>query len=1198
LSDPTAERAASRLPAVAIAGELGSGASGRVWRGVLLEPFEEWPRGSEVAVKVLRPELARDPAARRAFQLEAEALLSVRDPGLVRALAAGEDERGPFLVMQLVPGETLREALARRGPFPEPQLRGIAAQLAGGLASLHAAGYVHGDVKPENMRLDSRGRAVLLDLGFARALGEREATSRDAGSLAWLAPERARGGPATPASDVFALGAVLYELACGVHPFAPSPTAGAGSYGGVLRRSIEEVGADRLLAAILEARFVPPSRQVPQLSPFLDHLLQELLRRDPAQRPSAAELFRRLVEQESGAWWRARLDFGARGRRGVMGEARASHLTPLVGRERELETLLARWREVAIGWGGGAVWLVGPEGSGKSRLCSDFAARARAEEDAPLYLYGRCSAVEAERPCASVLRLVERWLRLPPGSPPTERERERIARSVPPAEAEALVQALSADLAETTVQSATPLALAHWLAALGREGPLLVFLDDLNFADEGTLEVLARLGGELARTRLLLVLGEREHEAPANPEAYARLRAQLGPASGALEVRLEPLTEEAVLELVTALFHHSAPRLRLARVLWDRSRGNPGLVSELLRGLIQRGDARPRAPGESELVLAVEPDRLPLPASLPKLIEERLRRLSREERLWLQRLAVVAGRIDAAFLVRAFPPTEPAEVDGVLSRLAQKGWLVAAGDRYRFARPALREAVYRSTAPRRRVRYHALAARALARAGGTDAQTDAERQPQRLTLGDAFQRAFHLRAAGEHAALLRLLPPLIAALLRRGQPQRVHALARWGLEALDSVKASRQRDRQRIAFLEAAADAADRLGYRADQRQWLDHLSDMELSPERDPEALARVYLLHGRYAVSTGQYGLARGMLRNAVELAQRVRGARELQSEALRRLAAVQAHVGELREARELAEAARAGAAHRPQESVALLQLATIALLDDDLEGALRSASRALALLRGVRGWHLPGIQAAGHMLRGRIYRLLGLPARALGSMSRAVRLARQAGERRLELEAGARQGGLLLDLDRPDEAEERLREALRGAGEIEDRRGQTLAAVWLGTLLWEQSDPEAASMLARAARLANEMGLGRAEAMALALRARVEREAGRTDAALDLTSRAAALLDRHGAELADRIVITGTRALVLHAAGQAAEASDLVKDLRRRLRRENARIETPDLRRTHRQATTRLLEAVLSPEGPIYPRVRMPAPAPRPA
>jgi serine/threonine protein kinase/tetratricopeptide (TPR) repeat protein len=1206
---------------LALEDEIGAGAFGRVVRGRALAAWGDLKQGDVVAVKLLHAKLERDSSALRSLRGEIEAGRHAHHASLVRHFDHGSDGSREFFAMELVEGESLRELFERSGSLPEPQLRSIAAQVCGALAALHDAGYVHADVKPDNIRITPRGRVVLMDLGFARRFESappppiRRVTSRTAaepseqarpapelaaiegvnpGSLSYLSPERALGQQASPAADVFALALVIYELATGWHPFADSMervgdsfTASGFSSGRPLRRSLEAPGADQLLAAIVSARYVPPSRLAPGLSPFLDAVLQQALARAPEKRPSAGELRERFVQGELGEWWRAQLDFSSSARRATRGEQDAEHLTPLVGRDAELEQLLDACREAyasdggaAAAHGGRAVWLIGPAGSGKSRLTSECALRARRVfTPPPLYLYGRCAAFEDQRPSMPILRWLERFLRLPSGAAPDQHQRAALASLVAPNVAATLWDALDPNFAGAT-QNAVPEALAAWLSALALAQPLLLFLDDVNFADEGTLAVLSRFAADLPRRRAVLVLGQREDEEVQSERTLAALRERLVASGAGLRVELQPLDEDAVESIVNAVFHPSAPRRRLAQILHARSHGNPGQLGEILRLASERGDVHPSSRSDPRWRLSVPAERLPLSESLQASIQERVAKLSEHDRDWLQRLAVVGGRIEVGLLARTFAETSVSEIEAQLAALAQRGWLTPIGDRYRFARPALREALYRSLEAERRRELHSLAADALL----VDRTPGAQR---RLPLADAVQRAYHLRSAARHADLLRVLRPLVAALLRRGQAQRVYVLSRWGLEALAKLAPSRQRNRQRIEFLEAAADAADRLGVRAEQRRWLDELSDLEFDPAKDPDALSRVYLLHGRYAAGTGQYGLARGMYKNAVELAQRAESA-ELESEALRRLGAVQAHVGELESAREHLTRARDLAVHEPQRAVALVQLGVVELLENKLEAALACVDTALRLQRRARRYQLPGITAAGHMLRGRIYRIFGRPARALGSMERAVQLARQAGERRLEMEATARLGGLLLDLNRPEDAESRLREALLIAGEIEDLRGQTLASLWLGTLLWEQGDLTSASVLDRASRLASEMGLKRAEALAYSIRSRIAREKGELERALEWTEHAEGLIEHQGAELFDRIVVSGTRALVLHTAGRADEAAEIVRALERRMRRDNDSIGDDSLKRSHGEAMRRLLDAVLSPVGVIYPRV----------
>jgi len=1182
--------------------ELGAGSTGKVWHGVLIEGFGPFPAGFPVAVKYLHAHKAGEAAALASFETEAQAGRATLHPGLVHVLATGVDERGRYLVMPYVPGRTLREVVRDEGPLPEPLLRSVARQVSGALAALHAAGYLHGDIKPENIRLDAEGNAVLLDLGFARRASDGGSArfDRDArasarpGSLPYLAPEQARSEAGGTASDVFALGVVLYELATGVHPFAAEAlgrdesaprrqhrllegTSPSGSSGAIARAALEKPDADRLLAAILTARFRPPSRLDPLISPFLDRALQELLQRDPARRPDAAAVEQRFESGEGGEWWRSVLEFEAGARRGGSGEPDAQHLTMLVGRGRELNELANLHTQAAAPSGGGrVVWLSGPSGSGKSRLVSELAARVRSTAEPALFLYGRCREFEEERPCQPVLRLLERWLRLPPGVAPRERELELLRHLVPPRVVEALTSALDPQ-DESGAGMPVADALATWLATLARAQPLLVYLDDIDWAGEDTCSVLLRLAERIAGSRLCLILGARGGAEAKAPAALAQFRERLAALGLLHTLELGPLEEESVVELVRSLFHHSVPRLRLANVLWQRSRGNPGFIAEILRGLIANGQALPHGEGGG-LVLSIQPDELPLPGSLQMAISESYKRLPNLDRAWLRRLAVVGGRIETDFLLRAFPDARRADVDGMLARLTRSGWLVPTGARYRFARPALREAVYRSLSRNQRLALHAAAAHALKPPAGTP-----------VPLDDAFQVAFHLRAAEERTELLALLPETLTRLLKSGQPQRVHALALWGLEAIDALPREAERDRLRIELLERAVDAADRLGFRQGQRELLDRLSDLEFDPHTDPVSVGRVFLLHGRYAVSTGQYGLARGLLRNAVEHFERAHRPLE-HSEALRRLSLVQGHVGELGDARELAQGALREAQTDLQRALASIALGIVDVLEDRFEEALANAEAALAHLRKERTRSLPGAYAAAYMLSARAHRILGNGGRALGAARRAVQLARQAGERRLEAEATARLGGLLLDADRPEEAEARLREALLLAEEIEDRRGQALARLFLGILLWESHDPEARAMLERASQLALEMGLNRLEAVSCALRARILREAGDLAAALELTTRASDLVGRFGAELSDRIVIQATHALVLRSSQRAAEARRIVDELETRVARESQRLESPLHRLRHARASRRLIEAVLSPDGPVYPRVAL--------
>jgi serine/threonine-protein kinase len=174
-----------------------------------------------VAVKVLSPNLAADDTVSRRFEQEARFLAAVSHPSIVSVYDVGEAAGEPFFVMELVDGETLTERLSHVGPLAPDEAVPILTQIAQGLAVLHRGGFVHRDVKPQNILLPRDGPAKLADFGLVRdeTASDLTAPGTAIGTLAYLAPELLRGDAATPASDVYALAAVAYEALTGRPPY-------------------------------------------------------------------------------------------------------------------------------------------------------------------------------------------------------------------------------------------------------------------------------------------------------------------------------------------------------------------------------------------------------------------------------------------------------------------------------------------------------------------------------------------------------------------------------------------------------------------------------------------------------------------------------------------------------------------------------------------------------------------------------------------------------------------------------------------------------------------------------------------------------------------------------------------------------------------------------------------------------------------
>ena len=241
---------------------------------------EDASLGRRVAIKLLAERFARDEDVRRRFTREALAAARLSGhPHIVTIFDVGEGDGRPFIVMEYLDGGTLADRV-RAGRVSRKEAIEWLRQAAEALDDAHARGIVHRDVKPANLLLDRRGDLHVADFGIARVLDETSTGMTLAGTVlgtaGYLSPEQARGDPATPASDVYSLGVVAYELLTGRRPFeGTSPTAEA--------------------AAHLNDPVPPASRQVRGLPPEVDAVFERTLAKDPARRyPTARDFVRAL----------------------------------------------------------------------------------------------------------------------------------------------------------------------------------------------------------------------------------------------------------------------------------------------------------------------------------------------------------------------------------------------------------------------------------------------------------------------------------------------------------------------------------------------------------------------------------------------------------------------------------------------------------------------------------------------------------------------------------------------------------------------------------------------------------------------------------------------------------------------------------------------------------------------------------------
>ncbi len=213
-----------RLGPYEILGQLGAGGMGEVYRA-------RDPRlARDVAIKVLPAELVQNPDRRRRFEREAKAAGALNHPNVLVIFDVGNDDGVPYVVSELLEGETLRQRLGGAA-LPQPEAVELAVQIASGLAAAHGKGIVHRDLKPENLFVTTSGLAKILDFGLAKVAPPADSEAETVtgasatepgkilGTLGYMSPEQLRGGRADHRSDIFSFGAVLYEMLSGIRPF-------------------------------------------------------------------------------------------------------------------------------------------------------------------------------------------------------------------------------------------------------------------------------------------------------------------------------------------------------------------------------------------------------------------------------------------------------------------------------------------------------------------------------------------------------------------------------------------------------------------------------------------------------------------------------------------------------------------------------------------------------------------------------------------------------------------------------------------------------------------------------------------------------------------------------------------------------------------------------------------------------------------
>lgn len=535
--------------------------------------------------------------------------LAVLDEPRERYSSSVDDPPMQFLRM---PSQRVRTTPAT---LDEVRLRSALPQLASGLEALHAAGKVHRDIKPSNIRVTPAGRVVLLDFGLVADVAERPSIDGDiTGTPAYMAPEQVTAAAAGPAADWYAMGVLLYEALTGELPFDGAPLQ-------ILMDKQRELPP-------------PPSTRANGVPADLEALCMKLLRIEPAARPTGAAVVRML---ESGSTSTLAADI-----------SRQTRSTPFVGRAAEIEKLDQALRDSRRG--SAVVVLVdGESGVGKSCLMRNFAEHVTVTQPDAVVLAGRCYERE-QVPYKGFDGVIDELARYMTTLPDEEAFALLPSRVGPLVQVFPVLRRSPAFAFAITEESSDPhelrrrafAGLREVLSRIAAHHPLVVAIDDLQWADADSLSLLSELLRPPSAPQILLVATVRdapsvEGTIAAAPVGIADVESRLPCPSQ--RITLGRLSDDDARELASSLLEMVAPhRAKDAGAIAREAQGHPLFIDELARhaALVEDREIAGDEPDDTALMVRPAFD-------LEEALSTRIARLSDTAKKALE-LVSVAGR--------------------------------------------------------------------------------------------------------------------------------------------------------------------------------------------------------------------------------------------------------------------------------------------------------------------------------------------------------------------------------------------------------------------------------------------------------------------------------------------------------------------------------------------------------------------------
>ncbi|UCF69154.1 MAG: tetratricopeptide repeat protein [Acidobacteriota bacterium] len=966
------ERVGRQFGSYRIQAELSAGGMGVVYRAVDARLHRT------VALKFLKQEALEHPQGRERFLIEARAVSQLSHPHIAVVYELDEVDDQLYIAMELLRGGSLTDRIAR-GPFPVEELVRVGCAVADGLAHAHARRVIHRDIKPDNILFSEDGTPKITDFGLAKlVLPEDESLDSEMptvqqltqagmilGTVSYMAPEQALGRPVDARADLFSLGVVLYQMACGRLPFTGKTVVEA-------------------IHALLHDRPVPIRSDRPDFPQPLQAVIMRSIMREPDARfASAAEL--------SAALHQAIAEQGSSS--GVTASPAPTVTSErFVGRALELDKLDRLLDDVLEG-NARAVALTGEAGAGKSTLAEEFGRRALSRGAS--IAIGRCLFREGARPYQPILDAVAEHLDSYGITTVDELTKMVAPHGSAPAGLSVIGGMLGLAGASEDVDVAAGGLLdagAAFMATLTEQGPLVLHIDDLHWADEATLRLLLQMTQRCRKSRLMILLAYRPEEieeaADASGKAIGETLDRLESSGLFTRIDLSPLQQEDLSVLLEQRYPGRRFRSSFRQRLIEDSSGNPLFINETLRWL-EQNNLLPGSRGSEHTAELL--DRVALPNRIQSLMERRLEPLDEQQREILEMAAVEGAVFHSATLGAALEMPRIPLLKTLQALEHRYGLIHAVGRDYRFAHAKIRDVLYEKIPPELRIEYHRLVGEYLE-------QTSADDETKAAAI------AFQLEQGGQGA---RAIPYLLTA------GRRAHRL--WATEeALRLLRRSEQL-------------ASDNTGALDDEQR---HAIVWQL---------AEVEAIVGLFDEATAHYAQARG-LAQAVGDAPRA-------CHALVRTAA--AHFKQARFDDAIAITSRAlqdaGDAGLDREAAAARRiLGGVLFAQGQFDEALQELRSAKDVFEQL-GEKVESVNCLNRIAH--VHWRRGEYETALAEYDRSLILSRDLRNRRLEAYILNAIGCVLETSGQSAAAAERLEEALRIRDEIWDRRGASQSLNNLG-------------------------------------------------------------------------------------------------------------------------------------------------------